>query len=82
MEDKILDKYIVNEEIKVVLRGIARRIEKDISPEVFKDLLNIINEEKMTECYLDFLKGEYEIEKDIDYTDDLDFNPYKDGWYV
>ena len=82
MEDKMLDKYIVNEEIKVVLRGIAQRIKKDISPEVFKDLLNIINEEKMTECYLDFLKGEYEVEKDIDYTDDLDFDLFKDGWYV
>ena len=79
MEEKKLDKYIVNEDVRLALRGIALRIKKDISPEVYKCLIDIINEDKMTDCYIDFLINEFNV-NDIEYTDDELLE--QPGWYI
>ena len=79
MEERKLDKYIVNEEVRLALRNIVLTICKDIPYDVYKDLLKIINEDSVTDFYIDCINDRYKV---VDEEETGGQEGFDHGWYV
>ena len=76
-----VEQYIKNEDARSILRGLVIKIEKNIPAHIFKDLIKLINEDEITEVYLDCMLREYEPEDYVDDVDSLDYehDPFEHG---
>ena len=70
-----VENYFKDERIPTALRNLVVNLNRQvrIPEEYLKPLLKIINEDELTEGYLDFLLEEYELKDTPDYTDSIDF---------
>ena len=76
-----VEQYIKNEDARNILRGLVLKIEKNIPAHIFKDLIKLINEDEITEVYLDCMLREYGLEDYVDDVDSIDYehDPFKHG---
>lgn len=76
-----VEQYIKNEDARNILRGLVLKIEKNIPAHIFKDLIKLINEDEITEVYLDCMLREYGAEDTVDDVDSIDYahDPFEHG---
>lgn len=76
--------YFKDERIQIALRNIVVNLGREIKipQHYYNDLIKLINEDGITEGYLDFLLENYEIAETSDDIDSIDFehNPFYHGW--